>query len=343
MGRYDATIPYDLPSFRVIEPHVMKAREDGKVNFSTQFDLTKTLPYIKEYNKNLSKNQKLSLFDIILCAASRAVAEYPEINRFISGRKYWQRNRIQFSFVVKKQLSTHAKETFAKVTFSPYSTIESVRKLVHEEIGGARSSEGNETEAEADFFGHLPRFVLMIAIKLFKTLEFFGIMPKSMIEPDPLYSSIVFANLGSIGLEGQLNHHMFEWGNASWFIVVNKIRTIPVVNEKGEIVPRTVTDIGITLDERISEGMYYIKALKAFKTYSENPELLEKVPTYTQEQIDAMALCDPRDRKKYKEFLKDRKQKAREYKKARNLKKHLRKLKAKSKEVRNPNRAIIAE
>ena len=140
--------------------------------------------------------------------------------------------------------------------------------------------------------------------------------------------------MGSIGLEGQLNHHMFEWGNASWFIVVNKIRKVPVVNEEGNIEARTVTDIGITIDERISEGMYYIRALKCFKNYVENPETMEKVPTYTQEQIDAMALCDPRDRVKYKQFLKERKLRAKEYKKARNLKKHLKKLKAKAKEVR---------
>ena len=61
-----------------------------------------------------------------------------------------------------------------------------------------------------------------------------------------------------------------------------------------------MVDIGVTLDERISEGMYYMNGLKSIKKFVENPELLMDRPDVTQDQIDDMMLNDPRDKKNYK-------------------------------------------
>ena len=300
--RYDG-MQADVPTFRNVEPHVMQTRDESVGMFNTQFDLTKTLPFIEEYNQknNLDKRQRLTFFQVFLCAMTRTFLYHPHLNRFILGRRYWQRNRLIFSFVVKKQLKTYAKETFAKIDFDPLSTIEDIRQKYHNFINRSRSDKGNESEAEIDFFGSLPRGVLMVAMKLVKFLDFFGILPpKMMIEPDPLYASVILANLGSVGIQGQVIHHIFEWGNASWFIAVNKIHKQVVATEEGEIKVIDVVDIGITLDERISEGMYYMKGLKSIKKFVENPELLVNPPDVTQDQIDDLMLNDPRDKKNYK-------------------------------------------
>jgi len=325
--RYDG-MRADVPIFRNVEPHVMKTRDESVGLFLTQFDLTKTLPFIEEYNQknNLDKRQRLTFFQVFLCALSRTFLYHPHLNRFILGRRYWQRNRLNFSFVVKKQLKTYAKETFAKMDFDPLGTIEDVRQLYHNYINRSRSNKGNETEAEIDFFGSLPRWVLMIAMRLVKFLDFFNILPpKMMIEPDPMYVSATLANLGSVGIQGQVIHHIFEWGNSSWFICVNKIHKQVIATEEGDVKVIDVVDVGITLDERISEGMYYMNGLKTMKKFIENPELMVNPPDVTQDQIDDMMLNDPRDKKNYKKRQKylEKRQKEKRKEKERKAKERL--------------------
>lgn len=41
-----------------------------------------------------------------------------------------------------------------------------------------------------------------------------------------MYASVFFANLGSLGLDA-VYHHMYEWGNAPFFIVVGKRKKEP--------------------------------------------------------------------------------------------------------------------
>jgi len=300
--RYDG-MRADVPVFRNLEPHVMKTRNESVGLFNTQFDLTKTLPFIEQYNKehNLDKKQRLTFFQVFLCSMCRTFLYHPHLNRFIQAKRYWQRNRLNFSFAVKKQLKTHAKETFAKMDFDPLSTIEDVRVIYHDYINRSRSESGNDFDGEINFFGSLPRWVLMIAIKLVNSLDFFGkLPPKMMIESDPMYVSAILANLGSVGIQGQVIHHIFEYGNSSWFVCVNKIHKQVVATEEGAVKVIDVVDVGITLDERISEGMYYMNGLKTMKKFVENPELMLEKPDVTQDQIDDMMLNDPRDKKKYK-------------------------------------------
>ena len=318
--RYDG-MRADVPTFRNIEPHVMKTRNESVGLFNTQFELTKTLPFIENYNKehNLDKRERLTFFQVFLCGLCRTFMYHPHLNRFIHAKRYWQRNRLNFSFVVKKQLKTYAKETFAKIDFDPLSTLEDIRIKYHNYINHSRSDKGNESEGEINFFGSLPRWILMIAFKLIKFLDFFGKLPsKMMIEPDPMYASASLANLGSVGLQGQVIHHIFEWGNASWFFVVNKIHKQVIATEEGEVKVIDVVDVGVTLDERISEGMYYMNGLKTLKKFIENPELLMVRPEGTQEEIDDLMLNDPRDKKNYKKrqkYLEKRQKEKRKEKK----------------------------
>ncbi len=316
--RYDG-VPAKVPYFRNVEPYVMETRDESIGSLIIQFDLTKTLPYIKKLNEEAGHDKKtrFTLFHVVLAAMTRTIALYPHLNRFIAGRKYWQRNRLNFSFVVKKQMKAYAKETFAKMDFDPYSTLESVRKQVHDHVNVARSDSGNETEDHTDDFGKLPRWILRPALKFMKWLEFYGWMPKSMIEPDPLYCSVILANLGSVGLQGQILHHIFEWGNASIFVVVGKIHKVPVVIErdgKDEIVAREIVDIGVTIDERISEGLYYMLALKEVQRLVEHPEDLMERPEIPEKALKTLGLVDLDVLKKKRKKI-DKKQ-AKKHKKA---------------------------
>jgi hypothetical protein len=92
-----------------------------------------------------------------------------------------------------------------------------------------------------------------------------------------MYASAFLANLGSIGLD-VVFHHMYEWGNAPFFVAVGKRKKEPVVNERGDLEVQDVVDVNFSVDERITDGVYYATTIDLFADLIENPEKLEQPP-----------------------------------------------------------------
>ncbi|AEJ62099.1 hypothetical protein Spith_1840 [Spirochaeta thermophila DSM 6578] len=281
--RCDGTLIKGLPGFRKINPFVMKGRNESAVYYSDEFVLDETLEFIREYNRNRKPGQKsISIFHVVLCAAVRTIALRPQANRFISGQKIYQRNRIQISFVVKKELTEEGLESTAKITFSPNETLQTIVDKVHRGVKAARDAAGTATDKEMEFVTKLPRFLLNLVIKGFKILDYYGIAPKSMIETDPLYTSVFLANLSSLGLDAPF-HHLYEWGNASVFFVMGRIKKVPYIDEQGQVKVHTVMEAKFTIDDRISEGIYWAKTIGMLKHFVEHPQELVEPPEIPEE------------------------------------------------------------
>ncbi len=290
LGRIDGT-KIKVDPFKRIEPHVMDRRCDSLTFLTSEYNVSHTLKYIDQYNQNLENSERLKIFHVFLCAAVRSIALHPELNRFIAGRRYWQRNEISLSFVIKKELKYKSEETFARVRFSPFETLETVREKIYEIVNEARSAKGPEAEGQIQFFGKLPRFILVFAAKMIRFLEYFGIMPKSMVKTDPLYASAIIANLGSVGIPGAIIHHSYTYGTASVFATINKLRKGVVVNqETEEFSIEDILDLGFTVDERISEGFSLGHAMHDFKLFIEKPELLTEIPMIPEDRLNELNL-----------------------------------------------------
>jgi pyruvate/2-oxoglutarate dehydrogenase complex dihydrolipoamide acyltransferase (E2) component len=92
-----------------------------------------------------------------------------------------------------------------------------------------------------------------------------GLVPRSMIDGDPLFTSIFIANLGSIDYPAGF-HHLWEYGTASLFGVMGRIE--PGANGRRKM------SVAWTYDERIEDGLYSYFTLEGIKERLENPELL---------------------------------------------------------------------
>ena len=101
-----------------------------------------------------------------------------------------------------------------------------------------------------------------------------GWMPRSVIATDPFQSSVVLANLGSIKLHAGY-HHLTNWGTTSVFCVIGEMKKRPYYDDDGNLEMRMSVDIGLTVDERISDGFYCARAVRLLRRLLENPELLE--------------------------------------------------------------------
>jgi hypothetical protein len=269
MARRDGTLITDIGVLRRMLPSLMPRRNDSVVYYEQQLDLTQTLPWLE------TRSPSITLYELVIAGLVRVWSERPQLNRFTAGGKLYQRNEIAFSISVKKSLDENAPLTSIKAVFDPNDTIEDTCKRVEELITRGKDRE-RETESEKEMRAvtKLPVFLMRWLVRLQRFFDWFGLLPGFMTRNDPLYSSAYVVNLGSVGLEAAY-HHLYEYGNIPFFIVVGRVKKAPVVLENGELVVHDVVHIRYTFDERITDGFYTSTALERFRHYIENPTLLD--------------------------------------------------------------------
>lgn len=289
--RPDGTLLKNLPTFRRLNPYLMRTRTESTIFIPLRIDVTETLPYLKELEKK--RGEKISIFPLILTAIGRTFALRPELNRFCVGTKLYQRNEITFSFVAKKQFHDRAKESNVKLVFQPQHTIFDTLDFLKTELNAAKQ-EGYASDKDVDLYGKLPGFMIRFLTGAFKFLDNHNLAPGSMIKSDPLYCSCFLTNMGSVGMQKAPLHHLFTWGNASLFIGINTVEKRPVVNDNNEIVIRDILEIVITWDDRIADGFYGQRSAVLFRDFIEHPKQLETPPEISEEILAELMLKPPK-------------------------------------------------
>ncbi len=269
MGRNDGTLLTDVGPLRRMLPSLMPRRNESVVYYEQQLDLTKTLEWLED------RRPSITFYELAIAGLVRVWSERPQLNRFVAGGKLYQRDEIAFTISVKKSLDENAPLTSIKAVFDPRDTIEDTCRRVEALIErGKDQKRETESEKEMRVVTRLPIFLIRWLIALQRVFDWYGLLPRSITRNDPLYSSAYVVNLGSVGLEAAY-HHLYEWGNIPFFIVIGKLKKAPVVDENGELAVREVVQIRYSFDERITDGFYTSTALERFREYMENPELLD--------------------------------------------------------------------
>lgn len=302
--RPDGTLLKNLPTFRRLNPYLMRTRTEATIFIPLRIDVTETLAYIKELEKQ--RGEKISIFPIILTSIGRTFSLRPELNRFCVGKALYQRNEISFSFVAKKQFKESAKETNIKMIFEPHETIFDVLDFLKTELNAARQ-EDYISDKDVDVFGKMPDCMLTFLTWLFRWLDSHNLAPGSMIKTDPLYCSTFITNMGSVGMKKAPLHHLFMWGTASLFLGINAFEKRPVVNEKNEIVIRDILELVITWDDRIADGFYGQKSAVMLQDFIEHPKQLEKPPEISEEILKELMLKPQKKSKEKKDEKTDKK------------------------------------
>lgn len=264
-----------LPGFRKMFPYMMRTRTESAIYHAVRLNVGPVLTWLDR--ANVGRENKITRFHVILAACVRTLALRPEANRFVVGRRLYQRRTIDLSFVVKRALTEEASETTVKITFDPRATIWDVVDRVAAAVRAVRECPTSRDESAAGIVTKLPRCLIRLVMGGVRTLDYFGLLPSSFIKGDTLYTSVFLANLGSIGLDAVF-HHLYEWGNTPFFVVVGKPKKEPAVNPDGRLEARDVMDLKITLDERITDGVYFVATINLLKDLIENPEKLEFPP-----------------------------------------------------------------
>ena len=271
--RKDGTLLRNLDSMHFIVPLIYPNRCDNEAYISERIDLTNVNDYIERKNAE-NPGYPYKLFHIIVAAMVKTITLRPKMNRFIANKNVYQRNEVSAAFVVKKEFADDGGEALAFLHVKDEDTFCSIHSQIVSQITSCRSDKVDASTESMDFFNKMPRFLAKFIIWCLCRLDVRGLVPQSIIETDPYYSSVVLTNLGSLKLRSGY-HHLTNWGTNSVFVAVGEKKLRPFYKEDGSFDMRDSIDLGLTIDERIADGYYYSKTIRLLKTLLENPELLE--------------------------------------------------------------------
>lgn len=272
--RKDGYLLRKVDPMHFITPLLYPNRCDCEAYISESVELDAINKYLAKKNAE-SPEFKYTMFHVILAAIVRVLTLRPKMNTFIANKNIYQRNEVSASFVVKKQFNDSSAEALAFIHAKDDSTIDTIHADIYRQITSCRSDKMDSSTESMDMFNRMPRFLSKFIVWVITRLDIHGWVPRSLIETDPYYSSVVLSNLGSIKLKSGY-HHLTNWGTCSLFCIIGEKKMAPIFREDGTFQMKEVVDLGLTIDERLADGYYYSKSVRLLKHLLLHPELLEQ-------------------------------------------------------------------
>jgi len=264
--RPDAQLVRDLPAIRRFMPFISPRRSESVFYYPQDVDAEPALRFLEGLNAKRPEKQPITFFHLVLRAVIKQMHERPRINRFVAGGRIWQRDGIWMSFSAKKAFDDDSPVITVKQEMDPEHSVVEMADQIYEKLGAGRSGKKTTSDNEVDLLLRLPVPVIRMAMGLAHVADRLGLLPKAMIDADPLYASAFVANLGSVGLEGGF-HHLWEHGTCSIFVTIGRFHADPATGCRR-------VSLGYTFDERVEDGLYVARGLERIKEHLEHPEKL---------------------------------------------------------------------
>jgi hypothetical protein len=270
-GRPDGVLAERVPLVRRFMPFLMRRRNESAVWFEQDVAADGALAFAESFSS--AHGVRLTFFHLVLRGIARVLDEYPRLNRYVVGRRLYQRTHIAISFSGKEAFDDEAPLYVRKRIFDPREPLEALARSMGDSVRSGRAGERTPSDREMSLLARLPRPAVDAAVAAGRLLDYFNLLPARMILEDPLYASAFVANLGSVGIGGAY-HHLYEYGTIPIFVVVGAYRRAAVVEDDGRIVAKRVATLKYTYDERVEDGLYCARAASRMKELIEDPERL---------------------------------------------------------------------
>ncbi|MBE6959540.1 MAG: hypothetical protein E7448_02310 [Ruminococcaceae bacterium] len=254
--------------------------------FEESFEITHIDRYIRQ--KRREGLTDFGITHVLLAAYVRGIAKYPQLNRFINGQKVYTRDEdIQYCMVIKKEMNVDSPDTSIKVHLNPRDTAEDVYRKLNAAVEGVKATKELDSNLDSLIMALnlIPSVVLKFVVWLLKLLDYFGLLPKFLLELSPFHGSLFFTSMGSLGIP-PIYHHLYDFGNLPVFGAFGCKRRALEVLEDGSVVQKKYIDVKFVLDERICDGYYYATFFKHYRRLLAHPEVLDNPPEEVVRDMD---------------------------------------------------------
>lgn len=274
--RKDAYLVRDLDAMHKFTPYLLPNRCDNEAVMSELIDLTEVNKYVAKLNAD-NPEFKYTLFHVLCAAIAKTVALRPKLNWFVQGHRIYERKALSMSFVVKKKFEDDSYEALAIIDIDKDgdSPIKQIHDKVEKFVTAVRKHGHTDgTTGFMELFTKLPRCLLRILVGILMWLDYHGWVPKDVTKEDPYNSTVFISNLGSIKMHASY-HHLTNWGTNSLFAIIDEKHMHPFYDADGNVEMREALRLGLTVDERIADGVYFANSLKILRKLLSNPEMLD--------------------------------------------------------------------
>ncbi len=281
--RKDGRLLRSLPAYTKFMPYIMATRNDALNLYEESMEITDVDRRLRRLRVDGYKG--IGFLHFLIAAYIRIVSMLPGLNRYVAGRRIYAGNDITVVMTVKRALSIDATETSIKIHFEPTDTIFDVYRKMNEKIDEVKATEeNNNTEDVADALARLPRFLLRFVIQILRILDYFDLLPQSLLEASPFHGSLIITDLGSLRIR-PVFHHIYNFGTLPVFIAFGAKRHAYELDRHGNMVDHKYIDCKFTIDERTTDGHYWAQAFQAWRYIFQHPEILEQPPTRIVEDV----------------------------------------------------------
>ena len=274
-----------LPPMLQVSPYIMVTRNTSTNFFEDAFEISHIDRYIRQKRKEGLTS--FGITHVLLACYVRAVCRYPGLNRFLAGQKVYSRgDDIQYCMTIKKEMRSDSPDTVIKVHLNPRDTAADVYYKLQAAVENVKNTPlDSNFDNTAGALMLIPGVFLKFVVWLLRTMDYFGLLPKFLLEVSPFHGSLFFTSMGSLGIP-PIYHHLYDFGNLPVFGSFGCKRRTLEVEEDGSVVQRKYVDVKFCLDERIVDGYYYAAFFKHYKRILAHPEILDLPPEEVLPDID---------------------------------------------------------
>ena len=259
----------NIPPMYAVAAHIMAKRSDACNSIELNIPLEPIQNYLRDVR---SRGHNVSHLALIIAAFLRVTAEYPFLNRFVVNKTIYARNEFAVGMVVLKPGQLDG--TMNKMYFDLGDDIFKVQEIIDKYVSENR--EEGDTNATDKLITTLLKIpgLCRLGVNIFKFMDNWGLLPRSIIKASPFHTSFVISNLASIRTN-HIFHHIYDFGTTSMILTMGNNREIPK-RVGGEIIFEKCMPFGLVMDERICSGSYYALAFRRLSEYLRDPRPLEQ-------------------------------------------------------------------
>lgn len=263
-------------------PFIMKKRNDACNFFEDKFEVTAVEDYI--YKKRAEGWKGFGLMHFLVAAYTRAIAEYPGVNRFIRGQRIYARHNMEVVLVVKRSMKLNEEETCVKFFPKQSDTAEEVYRKIVSTVDAAIANQNSDFDKAARILASFPRFLLRFAVNVLHFLDYYHMIPRFLTKLSPFHGSMIITSMGSLGIP-PVYHHIYNFGNLPLFISYGKVEKVYQLNADASVSEKHLLPLKIVCDERICDGHHYASFFKAIRYYFAHPDSLDVPPAEVKKDI----------------------------------------------------------
>ncbi len=283
--RSDGRRVRSVEGMALLAGYFMPDRNDACNSIRDTIEITAIERYI--HKKRDEGLKGFGIMHVLLATYVRCVAKYPGLNRFFSGQRVHQRDEeITFIMVVKKDMTTDAPDTTIKLRLNVRDTADDVYHKLNAAIEDVKKGEEESSfDSLIGVLACIPGLLLKFTVWFLKLLDYFGKLPKFLLDLSPFHGSVIFTSMGSLGIP-PVTHHLYNFGNLPVFLAFGRKYRKIELNSDGEAEVRRYVDISMNTDERTVDGFYYATVLKHFHKICRNPSQLNAPPEEVIRDVD---------------------------------------------------------